>query len=385
MRLPITYNLKSLMQRKGRSALTIIGVFVAVFVAVLMMALSKGLIKSAVGTGSPDNVIVLSRGAESLEFSAIEPADYHILRSTGFASENNGEPLVSPEVYINSFVSLPDGESTRAMRGLVRGVLPIAFEVHDQVSISEGAHPKRGRQIAIGRLASTKLGLSPGMLTVGSELEFEGQSWTVAGIFDAPGTVFESEIWANLDDAMSAAKRTDYSAVTIGTSGARAVEELLFDLVTRTDIRVEAKPELEYYGGIARAMKPVQVVTNLMTIMLALGGMLVAMNTMFTSIMGRTKEMAVLLVMGFQRKSILISFVFESLALCTIGGILGSAAGLFLNDVPMKVVMGAFRFVVDVEVVLTGLAISAVIGIVGAAAPAASVARLTVVEALRSN
>ncbi len=385
MRMPLAYNLKSLARRKGRSAITMLGVSVAVFVAVLMMSLSKGLVASAKSTGSPDNVIVLSRGAESLEFSAIEPSDFHVLKSTGYAADKNGEPLVSPETYINTIVTMPGMHGGPAMRGLVRGVLPVAFDVHEQTGMAAGSPPERGGKIAVGRLAATKLGIHESALRIGSEIEFEGTKWTVSGILDAPGTAFESEIWANLDDLMAAAKRTDFSAVTVKTGGQTAADDLLFDLITRTDIRVEAKLETEYYGGMARAMKPVQVVANLMTVMLALGGMLVAMNTMFTSILGRTKEMAVLLVMGFKRRAVLASFILESLALCGIGGVIGTAAGIALNGMPMKTVMGAFRFSADAEVALLGIAISAVIGIIGAAAPAASVARIGAVEALRSS
>lgn len=384
MRIPLKYSLKSLFRRKGRSAITAFGVFAAVFVAMLMAALSKGLVGSALSTGSPDNVLILSRGAEALEFSAIEPGDYHVIRSTDFAYAPGGEPLASPELYINTFVKI-EGAGAADKRGLVRGVLPVAFEVHNQVSLLSGSPPGRGGKIAIGKLAATKLGVSSGSLSVGSEIEFEGQSWTVAGILDAPGTVFESEIWANLDDLVTASKRSDYSAVTIKTAGAERADDLVFDLLTRTDIRVDPKLEIDYYASIANALKPVQIVSGAMTIMLAFCGALVAMNTMFTSILGRTREMAVLLVMGYRRRYVLLSFIFESLILCLIGGGLGVFASLFLNDLPMKTVMGAFRFALDFKLILMGLTLSAVIGVVGASAPAAAVARLSTAEALRSN
>lgn len=385
MKLPLRYNMRSVLQRKVRSTLTAAGVGVAIFVAILMIALSRGVISSTRRTASPDNVIVLSKGAESMEFSAIDPSVFHLLRSSEHIRTDGGEPLASPEAYLNTFVQFPGGDVHGDKRGVVRGVWPVALKVHEQVRIVAGTAPQRGFQVAIGKLAPTKLGVSTDALAIGRSIEFEGQRWTIVGVFEADGTTLESEIWGHLDDVLVASKRTDYSAVSLKVKGSSAAEDLLFDLSTRTDIRVDGKTEQDYYAAIAAAFKPVEAVSVLMTAMLVLGGIMAGMNTMFTSILGRTREMGVLLVLGYKRKAVLLSFLLESVALCLSGGIVGAALGAGLNGLPMKIPMGAFRFVVDATTLGIGLALAALIGVLGALVPVLRVARLQTVEALRAE
>ncbi len=385
MKLPLRYNLRSIMQRKTRSLLTAGGVAVAIFVSVLMIALSRGLLSSALNTASPDTVIVLSKGAESMEFSAIDPSDFHRLTSSEFIAQASGRPLASPEAYLSTFVTFPDGDVDGTKRGVIRGMWSVGLQVHPQAKIVEGSPPARGFGVAVGRLAAVKLGVPQASLAVGRTIEFEGQRWTVTGVFEAPGTTLESEIWADLDDILTASKRTDYSAVLLTTKGAQAQEDLLFDLTTRTDIRVEAKTEQEYYAAIASSLRPVQAVSVVMTAMLVFGAVMAGMNTMFTSILGRTREMGVLLVLGYKRKAVLLSFILESVFLCVAGGTVGTLAGSVLNGLPMKIPMGAFRFMVDATTLGIGVGLAVVIGVLGAALPVLRVARLKTVEALRAN
>lgn len=385
MRLPLRYNAKSVLQRKVRSALTLAGVSLAVFVSVLMLALSRGMIASTRGSASPDNVIVLSKGAESMEFSAIDPGVFHLLRGSELIRKGKEGPLASPESYLSSFVRFPSAPELGERRGIVRGVWPVGPEVHDKIRIISGELPGRGFKVAVGRLAATKLGVAEEQLSLGRTVAFEGQTWTVAGIFEAPGTVLESEIWGHLDDVLVAAKRTDYSSVSLKVTDKQGLEDILFDLMTRTDIRVDAKAETDYYAAIARALSPVQVVAWVMTALLVGGGLMAGMNTMFTSVLGRTREMAVLIVMGYRRSAVLVSFILESVAISAVGGAVGVSAAFLLNGLPMKIPMGAFRFAVDGALLALGMGLAILIGIAGAAVPVAHVGRLRTVDALRGE
>lgn len=385
MRLPLRYNVRSLVQRKTRSVLTALGVATALFVSILMIALSRGLLSSTLNTASPDNVIVLSKGAESMEFSALDPSDFHRIRASEWLRATNGQPLASPEAFLSTFVTFANDPIDGYGRGVVRGVWPVAFQVHERVRIVEGSPPQRGFQIAVGKLAAVKLGVNQEVLAVGRVIEFEGQRWTIAGVFEAPGTAIESEIWADLDDVLTASKRTDYSAISLTTTGAAATEDLVFDLTTRTDIRVEAKTERDYYAALANHLRPVQAVSVVMTAMLVFGAVMAGMNTMFTSILGRTREMGVLLVLGYKRKAVLLSFILESVLLCLAGGVLALVPSAFLNGLPMKIPMGAFRFAVDATTLGIGLSLALLVGVVGAAIPVLRVAKLQTVDALRAT
>lgn len=385
MKLPLRYNLRSVLQRKTRSALTAGGVAVAIFISVMMIALSRGVIHSTLGNASPDNVIALSKGAESMEFSAIDPSDFHLLRTAEQIAVNADETLASPEAYLSTFVRFPDNQVPGEKRGVIRGVWPMALKVHENVRVLAGAMPQRGFQVAVGKLAATKLGVPSDALSVGRSIEFEGQRWTIAGIFEAPGATLESEIWGHLDDVLVASKRTDYSAIVLKTKSPESAEELLLDLAARTDVRLDSKTESEYYAALANALKPVQVVSITMTVLLVMGAVMAGMNTMFTSILGRTREMGVLLVLGYKRKAVLISFILESVLLSLCGGVLGTATGALLNGLPMKMPMGAFRFIIDGQTLGVGIVLAALIGVLGALVPVLRVARLQTVEALRAD
>ncbi|MBA2661898.1 MAG: ABC transporter permease [Bradymonadaceae bacterium] len=374
MKLPLRYNLRSLVERKTRTAMTILSIATAIFLSIMMVALSRGLVETTRATGSPLNVIVLSQGAESMEFSAIDAEIVHHLQAL------SGQPLVSAQAYISTFVAIGGVEK----RGVVRGLhATTALGIHDNARLLEGRLPNRGFELAVGNLAATKLGVAPSALAIGQAVDFEGQSWTIVGRFEAPNTILDSELWADVDDILLATKRSDYSAVMLRTKDAKAAGDILFALALRTDIRVGARAEREYYGVKARAMEPLRSVALVMTLMLVLGGILAGMNTMFTSISGRTREMGVLLVLGYHRRAVLFSFMLESLAMCLAGGLVGCTAGLLLNGLPMKIPMGVFRFVVDAQTLAMAMALAAFIGIVGALVPVLRVARLSVVAALR--
>lgn len=400
MRLPLKYNMKSILQRPVRSLLTVAGVWMAISLSVIMMGLTQGLIGSTAATGDVRNVLVLSKGAETVEFSALDPQALHILGTApGIASTVAGatagvdaaagrghgeEALVSPEVYINSLVTVAGSDMTPTPV-ITRGVRDIAYAVHPQIELSAGRAPRRGFEIAVGQLVSTRLGLSEGRLKIGDRLRFEGESWEITGIISAPGTAHESEIWAPLEDLMVASKRTDYSMLVLQAEDRAGREELLFDLKTRTDIRTTCHGEVDYYGSEASRLRPLRMVTMMMTVMLVFGGLMAGMNTMYTSVMGRVREMAVLQVTGYRRRAVLIGFMLEGVTLSLMGGVAGCLVGLLVNGLPMKFSMSAFRFQVDGGVIAVGLGLAIVIGVVGTLVPVLRIARLAIAEGLRAN
>jgi ABC-type antimicrobial peptide transport system permease subunit len=267
----------------------------------------------------------------------------------------------------------------------VRGVWPVAQQVHRQVKLIAGEYPARGFQAAVGKLAAVKLGVPEEALAIGRSLSFEGHDWTIVGRFEAPGTVLDSEVWVNLDDAMVAARKEDYSTIVMQAESPAGAKSLADDLGLRTDVRVDPQSEQVYYSRLTKQLKPVQAVAFAMTVILIAGGLMAGMNTMFTSVLGRTREMGVLLVLGYKRRSVLLSFILESILLCLAGGVLGVVGGSFLSGLPMKVSMGAFRFMVDFQIVALGLGLALLIGVLGALLPVLRVSRLKIVDALRAS
>ena len=196
---------------------------------------------------------------------------------------------------------------------LVRGVLPRALGVNDQVRVTTGRFPNQPGEIMVGALVPTNLGVSPERLAIGQSLVFEGTPWKIVGQFTAPGTAFESEIWGPLDDLMVAARRSELSSIVLRAKDAAALKEVLFDFATRSDVLVEARQETAYYAAYAEAFRPVQFMVYVMTGMLVLGGMFVGMNTLFAAVMSRIREIGVLRTVGYRRWHIALAFLIESL------------------------------------------------------------------------
>ena len=152
MALPLRYNFRSLLRRKTRAAMTALGIGLAVLVSVLMLALSTGLMNSIRATGNPLNVLVTSKGAETIEFSAIDLRVLDVLRFSPYVALKDGQPLASPELYFTTQVEIAPGVPSAP--ALVRGVLPLALGVNDQVRVTTGRFPNQPGEIMVGALVA---------------------------------------------------------------------------------------------------------------------------------------------------------------------------------------------------------------------------------------
>jgi ABC-type lipoprotein release transport system permease subunit len=380
MGLPLSYNWRNVWRRKSRTGFTILGISLAIFISLMMLALASGIRGSIQNSAEPDNVLVLSKGAETLEFSAIDRQILDAVRFSEAVAEQNGERLASPEVYFTTTAEVPDSAPAQ---GLIRGVLPVALQIHRQVRISEGQFPSNPGEIMLGPLVATKLGVQPDALQIGKEIRFEGQRWRIVGHFAAPGTALESEIWGPLDDIMVTARREEFSVIAVKAKSPGAVQDMVFDFSTRRDILADARSEIDYYRAYADSFRPVEVMATLMTGMLIIGGIITGMNTFLAAVLGRVREIGMLRTLGYTKRAVLVSFALEALLTAFSGGILGSLLALTLNGLPMLIPMGAFRFQVNFQLVTLGLALAALIGLLGVAWPIFRATRVTIVNAIR--
>lgn len=382
MKLPLSYNTRNLWRRKTRTLLTAAGIALVIFVSLMMLALSNGVTASIRDTAEPDNVMVLSKGAETLEFSAIDRNVLQVVRFSPLVAERNGERLASPELYFTTALEIP-GSSAPPAQALIRGVLPVALQVHGQVRVTAGRFPTAPGEVMAGPLAATKLAVPERALEIGRELRFEGHTWRIVGRFTAPGTALESEIWGPLDDLMVSARREEFSVIAVKAKSAADLEEMVFDFNTRRDVLVEARSESDYYKAYAASFRPVQTMTLAMTAMLICGGVFTGMNTLFAAVMGRVREIGMLRTLGFSKATVACSFVLEALLIAIGGGIVGSALALLLNGLPMRIPMGAFRFQVDFSLVAIGLGLACLIGLLGVAWPLHRATRIKIVDAIK--
>lgn len=380
MRVPLRYSLRNLTRRKVRTTLTGLAVALVVSVSIVMFAFAKGLFLSAKSSGSADNVIVIDRKATNQAFSKLSLTDYNLLKSLPQVKRNEaGDPLISPECIQQARITAGDYENRPAT---VRGVKPMVFEVNRQLRLVEGEMPSSGRKLMVGALTHTSMGVPIELLSVGSELQFGDETWTIVGRFDAGGTSMDSEILADLNDVMALFARDTYSAALIKLQNPDELPVLVRSLNNRNDIQVQAVAEREYYASLAEGFDRIIFLAVFLAIIAAVGGLVSGMNTMYASVLGRIREIGTLKILGYGPGAIVRSFVVESVAIALVGGVIGAAVALQANGISAKFAKGAVNLTIDHWALIAGAAVALFIGICGALPPALKGARMEIPAAL---
>jgi putative ABC transport system permease protein len=386
MGLITSYNLRSMIVRKGTATMTAMGIAMVVAVFVMTLAIAQGFRATLVASGSPQNAIILRKGATAESVSAVLRTDVPIVETLPqIARAADNHPLASPELVVA--IALPRVSDNQAANVPVRGVGPRAFEVRDALTFTEGRRFTPGtREINVGRLA---VGRFKG-LTLGSAVRFAGATWTVAGVFTANDASFESEIWGDVDLMQPAFQRTGYQSLTV-----KLVDPSMFDAfktAVEADPRLYLRPqrEQEYYAEQSRAMTTViRVFGTFVTLILSVGAMFGAMNTMYAAVAYRTREIGTLRALGFSRLTIVAAFLAESTALALVGGVIGCVLALPVHGLSTGTTNFssfsevAFKFRITPALLVAGLVFAALMGAAGGLLPAIRAARIPVARALR--
>lgn len=382
--LPWDYGVRNLLRRPGRSALTMAGLGTVVFLVFLMVAFVRGLEASLANSGDPLVVLVHSLGAgENIENSTIPGGGPGILSASLARIETRyRQKYVSPELYLGTEVTTETvGEPAL---GLVRGVTLSAPLVRRHFQIIEGTWPVAG-EVLVGRLAATKLGCRASDLAVGRTVRLEGRTWTISGQFAAAGTAFESEFWCLADDLQLAMKRQDLSLVAVAVDDAKGLGDVAEFCKERVDLEWESTPEIVYYAALQTHYGPVRSVAWLIVLLVSCAGGFAGLNTMYGSIVGRVRELAMLQTIGFSRRAITLSIVQEGVLLSAAGSLLATAIALpVLNGLAVRFTMGAFTLRLDGVALLYGLSAGLAIGVLGSLPPAWRALRMSVVDGLKA-
>lgn len=365
------------------------GSVLVVLLVISSAAFMRGMNESLEVTSGTHNVILLGSGSEeSIERSEVGLRAGEIAAaSIPGIRERLGQRYVSPEIHIALDVkTAPDEE--RGKLTVVRGVRPVAFLVHPQVSVSTGRAPEPGQnEIAIGSLVAAKLGLPPDSLDVGSQLFLDGEPWTISGRLHAPHSVMDAEIWMPLTDLQVVAQRDNLSCVVLTLDPANGGDfASVSEFATmRLDLELAALRESEYYSALTTFFAPIRWMVVVTAALIALGGVLGGLNTLYAAFASRVREVGTLQVIGYRRSAIVLSLLQESLLTAAGGALLASVLALvLLDDVTVRFSMGAFGLIVDAPVLATGIASGLLLGVVGAIPPAIRCLRLPVGQALNS-
>ena len=381
-------NVLTIPERLGSSLATVFGVagVVAVFVGVL--SIGEGFHKTLASTGGPDNVIVL-RGGTDTEMNSVISRNSTIVIADGpgLAHDAAGRPAASAELFV--IVDLLKKSTGTPANVPLRGVGRAAFEVRDEVRMIQGRRFEPGRnELIAGRAAAAQFA----GLEVGHSLHWGDNDWKVVGIFETGGTVAESELWCDAAVLAPAYRRgTTYQSVYARLASPDRFAAYRKALAGDPRLDVAVQKESEYYASQSQALVTIiDVLGGLITVLMGLGAAFGAMNTMYTAIAARTREIATLRALGFSPLPVVIGVFLESILLALAGGVLGGAAAWLAFDGYRAATLNwqsfsqvAFAFAVTPRLLVLGILIATGVGLLGAILPAWRAARLPVTAALR--
>jgi putative ABC transport system permease protein len=387
MAIPFIYNLRSVKVRWLSSVVAVVGIAgtVGVFVAILAMAF--GFRATLVSSGSPSNAIMMRAGSNSEMMGTVMLDKVHIIEGTpGIARDASG-PLVSPEVVVIAPVPLKTSGTDANVQ--FRGVSPKALQVRPSARILRGRFLTPGlSELFVGKNAvKTYSGLD-----LGDKLRFAGMTWTVVGIFDSEGSAFDSEVWCDSALLNQAYNRPPYvySSVTARLTSPAGFQAFKDRLTSDPQLNVSVDREIDYYASRSELFTTFILVIGMgVALVMGIGAIFGALNTMYSAVAERSREIATMRALGFGSTSVVFSFMIEALLIAAVGGAIGCIAVLPLNGLTTSTLNFqtfssiAFAFRISPTLVLVGMIFALLMGLVGGTPPAIRAARRPVSAALR--
>ena len=386
--IPVKYNVKSLFVRKATTLMTIFSIAFVVLVYIGVLALAAGL-RVAFGASGDSSTVIVLRDGTNTEMESYFPSETHRILATlpGVMQGPNGEPIASGETMTLQILTRQDGSETNVT---LRGVEEEAFTLRPYIRIDEGrlfepgtAEVIVGRQIA-GRLAN---------LALGSTLDLGRLTFTVVGIFDAAGSSYSSEVWGDVQVLGDAFRRQNYySATRLKADSPAGVQALIDAAESNQQIDVDARDEPSYFEAQSTTSSGVFLLLgNLVAFMMGFGACFAAANTMYAQVSARSKEIAALRVLGFQRRTILSAFVLEAAVLGLIAGLLGALLSLPLNGISagtsnfLTFTEMSFVLRTTPDVLASGIGVAMITAVIGGFFPAWSASRAPIANLLREG
>ena len=386
MALPLSYNIRNVRNRWQVTLLAISGIALVVAVFTVLMAMSEGFAMALRTTGRADNAMIVQRGSAS-ELTSWIPLDQRQMIVVRDEVERgaDGQPLASPEDVVVTMKPKKDGEPTNIT---VRGVSPRAFAVRGEIKIVEGRTFTPGLyEVIVGdKIAKRVQGLD-----IGAGVKLQKHEWKVVGTFTSKGGAFESEIWGDAEVMSVDFGRTGGSnAMSVRLKPGTDVATLDRWIRSNPQMQLQAVSERKYYDDQAGPLaKILRQLATFVAIIMGVGAVFGAMNTMYAIVAARTREIGTLRALGFSRRAILFSFVLESVTLALAGGAIGCLLAFPMNGYSTGTGQTqsfseiAFAFRITPEIVTTALIFAVGMGVIGGLLPAFRAARLPITSALR--
>jgi putative ABC transport system permease protein len=380
-------NLRNLPQRVGSSVVAVVGVAAVVLVFAAVLSMAKGFERTMISAGSDNTAIIMRSGSTSELNSGISNEQTLIIAASPGVLKDGDATVMSAELYV--VVDVKKKSTDTDANVPFRGVQSGALDVRKNVSLVEGRMFETGKnEIIVGRSAQQEFA----GLETGAIIRFGQTQWSIVGTFEAGGSVSESELWTDVRVLQGAYRRgSGFQSVRVKLQSEASLKELAAALEADPRISPDVMSEKEYYSGQAAPLSQfIKLIGYPLTILMAIGAVFGALNSMYSSVSVRGKEIATLRALGFGPMSILVSTMIESTILAFVGGVLGGAiAYLAFNGFQVSTLNSAsfsqvvFDFAVTADLLIDGLIAALIIGAFGGLFPAIRAARLPVAQALR--
>lgn len=385
MGVPVTYNIRNLIERKATTLMTAVGIGLTVAVLVTSLALVEGLKSVFAGSGDARQALVLRKGVDAELSSTVSTDAYQIITQLpGIAKTSDGQPMVSPEGL--TVINLPSVDNPEGMNVTVRGMLPIGLAMRT-VTVQQGRMFNPGlREVVVGDAVARRYPDA----RIGKQIRFGKGLWDVVGVFTAGDSAANSEIWAGLNQLRGDFERQGgSSSLLVRLDSAERIPE--FSKTIDDDQRLGSSVigEKAYYAALTESGQPLEFLGFSVAIIMAVGSAFAATNTMYAAVARRSKEIGTLRAIGFGRWSILLSFMLESVFLALLGGVVGVLITLPINGLTTGVGSFstfsevAFRFKVTFWPIAIGLLFAALIGALGGFLPAYRASTRSIIAAMR--
>jgi ABC-type antimicrobial peptide transport system permease subunit len=386
--LPLSYIARNLWVRRVTTLLTAGGMALVVFVFATVLMMGEGIRATLVATGQIDNVLLLRKGAGAEINSAIAREQAAIIESLpGIATNGQGQRLVSKEpVVLNN---LPKRSNGKPSNVTLRGTSSVGLDLRPQVKLVQGRMFRPGTsEIITGKaIANGFRGTA-----LGETLHFAQRDWLVVGIFDSGRTGFDSEIWGDAEQMMAAFRRNAYSTMVFRLADQSVFDHIKTLIADDPRLQIDVKPEIQFYAEQSEALATfIRILGLSLSVIFSIGAVVGAMITMFAAVAQRVGEIGTLRALGFQRNTVLIAFLLESLLLSLVGGAIGLFAAAWMQAVDISTTNFqtfselAFQFKLTPGIVIQTLLFSLAMGFIGGFIPAWRAARMNIVDSLRAG
>ena len=387
MAIPIIYNVRSVRARWTSSVVAVLGIAGTVGVLLAMLAMADGFRHTLVASGSPSNALIMRAGSNTEMIGAVLLDQVQIIQSAPGTARGPDGPLVSPEVVV--IAPLPLKQTGTDANAQVRGVSAKALEVRPFVHIIAGRFFTPGLdEIVVGKNAES----SYAGLDLGSSVRISGVTWKVVGIFDAGGSAFDSEVWCDaalLDQAYNR-PTSAFQSVTVHLPSPGDFPKFKDALTSDPRLTVSVDREQDYYEKQSEALTHfITVMGSFVAIVMGIGAVFGALNTMYSAVSERSREVATLRALGFSGSSVVLSFVFEALFIAFVGGVVGCLFVIPLNSYTVGTLNWqtfshvSFSFRLTPMLFAIGICFALFMGLIGGVPPAIRAARLPIAAALR--